>query len=315
MLEPAQSFLRGNCVGNIDGKAILDLERRRPLSVVSSEYRLVTNKKALEFIAPVASRFFGGNGIRDFECFNILCPKTRSYCRVDLTRRESCEFTINGDKYIAFIRISNSYNRFCRLTMTIGFCRWICLNGCIFGEHSYTFSVTHNDRRLTDSAFIDKIASEAMKKVGSLADTKREFIDAASVLLGIAMTREQMRALFCLVNGIKLDEDGARTLTDEKREHLVAINNRLSGLIDSYSSELGPSAYAAFNVLTDWASYPSGNSDAVVSPGRQQRVGEWLEEFSIMARRGGFNLNAYLETSLKSQEVLGRIKDLKPNLA
>jgi hypothetical protein len=49
------------------------------------------------------------------------------------------------DKRTAFLRPSNSYNR-TQLLRFEGFCRWICLNGIIFGRKSIEFSYAHTRR-------------------------------------------------------------------------------------------------------------------------------------------------------------------------
>ena len=295
-------------------KAIVDAERGTPLSVVSKDYRLVTNEAAFKMVAPIASEFFGGNGLRDFECFNVLYPKTRSFCRVDLTRRGSCEFELpGGEKYIAFIRMTNSYNRLSRLTLIIGFCRWICLNGCIFGERSFTLSVNHTDRRLCDPHFISKVVEEARREIGSLAEAKRRFADAASILPQICLTNEQIRGIFCLVNGVSVDAASARSLPEKRRGYYLELDSRLDELVASYTAEFGNNAYAAFNVLTDYASYPrSGSSDATRTPAGQSRAGRWLCDFSRLVRDPGFDIKSYIGSFDESQNVLGRLKDFSP---
>lgn len=217
-----------------------------------------------------------------------------------------CDFEVNNDKYMAFIRLANSYNRTSRLKIVIGFCRWICLNGCIFGERSFTLSVTHDDKRLRDANFLQETADRALETVGDLATAQKEFRDALKPLPEISMTPKQMRSLFCLVNEISLDESSARSLAPKRREHLIEINTRLDKLISAYSNEFGTTAYAAYNVLTDYASYPSaGALHPTNTPGYQRCVGTWLRDFSHLVPN--LDLTEYLSPYDKTQSILSNL--------
>ena len=298
---------------NIPGyKALVDAESGRTLSVVSSHYKTVTNKDAYNIVRPIASELFGGHGVGDFECFNVYMPKSRASCRIDLTRPQTCSFVLpNDDKYMAFIRIANSYNRTSRLSLTIGFCRWICQNGCIFGEKSYTLSVDHADNRLGDPGFLRKVADEATAAIGDLATVQKTFMDALVMLTHVRVDRRQMRNLFCRVNEIYLDEGGVAALTGKRRERLIEINSRLDSLVDSYVEEFGETAYAAYNVLTDFASYPNANKQhPIYSPSLQRRVGAWLVDFTDYIKSANGDIDGYLDEYAESAALLGRLRDI-----
>lgn len=296
-------------------KALVDDERGTVLSVVSDRYRLVDNRKAFEMVRPIADSFFGGKGLDDFECFNLLMPKTRASCRIDLTRRSSCDFTLqNGDKYMAFIRMANSYNRSSRLTLIIGFCRWICMNGCIFGQKSYTFSVNHTDKSIRDPEFTKKVVKDATKEIGDLATMQREFSDALTRLEQIRMTPSQIRSLFCRVNGIELDKAKVESLTEAKWENLVSLDSRLNELISAYVNDFGESAYAAYNVMTDYASYPrEGMRHPIRTPAYQRRVGDWLDGFTRFVSSGDCDLEDYFGEYEQSASLLAELKKSPPN--
>ena len=127
-------------------KAIVDIERENTLSVVSSKYRLVSNKEAYEMTDHVIQIIFENKTLRDFQCFNIYMPKTRGSCRMDLIMPNNFKklFGKEMESWTPFIRISNSYNRTMTLQYKLGFCRWICKNGVIFGQKGIKLSMTHS---------------------------------------------------------------------------------------------------------------------------------------------------------------------------
>lgn len=290
-------------------KALVDAEKGKVLSVVSRDYKVVTNNDAFQIVKPIANAFFGGGGLQDFECFNLHFPKTRASCRIDLTRRDIADFDVDGDKYMAFIRMANSYNRTSRLSVKIGFCRWICLNGCIFGEKSFTFSVDHSDSILRDSKFITDTVEKAMKAIGDLATIKREFHDALVQLQKMPFTNADIRKLFCKVFDLKLTSESIKDLKDKKKCRLVEIDSRLEDLISAYVEEFGETAYAGYNVLTDFASYDTNDKgDSVFTPSNQTRVGEWLKTFSESIAKNTINVAEYLKDYDESQRVLRELR-------
>ncbi|OJU87179.1 MAG: hypothetical protein BGO13_03490 [Burkholderiales bacterium 66-5] len=106
----------------------------------------MTNKAAYDMAAEVMKKVFHTTQIGDMACLNITMPKTRSFCHIDLIHKTADFSPWERDKWTAFLRISNSYNRTRLLRFELGFCRWICLNGIIFGSKSIEFSYAHTRR-------------------------------------------------------------------------------------------------------------------------------------------------------------------------
>lgn len=67
--------------------AVVDMERQNPFSVVTDDYKLVTNKAAYDMAAEVMKKVFHTTQISDMECLNITMPKTRSFCHIDLIHK------------------------------------------------------------------------------------------------------------------------------------------------------------------------------------------------------------------------------------
>ena len=57
----------------------------------------------------------------------------------------------------------------------------------------------------------------------------------------------------------------------------------------SYYRDLGPNAYALFNALTDFASFPDGRSmTGTAVHGYQRKVGDWVDGIVTAARERDF---------------------------
>ena len=63
-----------------------------------------------------------------------------------------------------------------------------------------------------------------------------------------------------------------------------------------YYGQFGANAYAAMNVLTDFASYPQGLSGVNTVPVLQAKAGAWLDDFVTASEKSGFNMTNYLGT-------------------
>ena len=76
----------------------------------------------------------------------------------------------------------------------------------------------------------------------------------------------------------------------------AAIQKHLQALIARYVTEVGENAYAAFNVMTDFATRPKGRgSYAREVHTLQRRVGAWLPNFCALSRLPGFRIEEYLK--------------------
>ena len=293
---------------NVSGyKALVDTTRNRVLSTVTDKYKVVTNNEAYMLMKPIAQGFFGGRGLDDFECFNLHIPKSRASCRIDLTRPNPMQhsFDIKGDKWTAFIRINNSYNRTSRLVLRIGYCRWICLNGVIFGANSFTLAIDHSDKVLSSLDYSKRIVARALEEVGDVGEAERRFTNAIMPLTEIRMSTDEMCMLFCRVYGINLTEDGVRKLSINKKDRLVGIRNLVSAKIKSYCSEFNETAYAALNILTDYASFPNnGEMHPTLTHGYQTRVGNWVSAFSKESKLSGFSMDSYFSDNEKKSYEL-----------
>jgi len=129
-------------------QVIVNAETGDPISIVSKEYRVVTNEEAIEFGKKCFKELFNTVNTDDLEIFNIIAPETRSFCHIDLIHKKYQVNIGRQEVYLPFIRITNSYNRSRALSFDIGFCREICDNGAIFEEDSIKFKFSHTKKRI-----------------------------------------------------------------------------------------------------------------------------------------------------------------------
>ena len=79
------------------------------------------------------------------------------------------------------------------------------------------------------------------------------------------------------------------------QEHLEELNAR-------YASELGNNAYAAFNVVTEFASRPLENRCVHRDRHSMQRLaGAWLSNFNAVCNKPGFSIDSHLQQMEKVQ--------------
>lgn len=276
--------------------AVVDVEREKPFSVVTDDYALVTNQQAYEMADEVMRQVFRTTGADDMACLNVTMPKTRSFCHIDLVRKSSDFSPFENDKWTAFLRISNSYNRTRLLRFELGFCRWICTNGMIFGQKSVEFSYAHT--------------RQSMGRVKSFRDNIGDIRTLESALSGklrqlreFAVPEEAMLPIACRAFGISLRPEELDKV--RRVESLVAIRDRIRELTGSYFSNMGGNGYAALNVLTDYATRPVG----VIAPeasmhGLQQKATDWMDGFLSAIQSPGFAFDRYLAEWRESAELI-----------
>jgi hypothetical protein len=180
--------------------AVVDVERQNPFAVVTDDYELVTNKAAYDMAAEVMKKVFHTTQIGDMECLNITMPKTRSFCHIDLIHKTADFSPWEKDKWTAFLRISNSYNRTRLLRFELGFCRWICLNGIIFGSKSIEFSYAHTRRGM------DRV-DRFVENIGDIRKLETALTEKLHQLKRYHVPEKEMLPLLCRAFDIKATKD------------------------------------------------------------------------------------------------------------
>lgn len=277
-------------------EAIVDTERKHTFAVVGANYRLVTNEEAIELGRQCFRKVFSQATAEGMEVFNIVMPKTRSFCHIDYINSNGGFEPWQNDKWVPYLRVTNSYNRTKPLTFDLGFCRWICTNGMIFGGKSIRFRFLHTRGAVGE-------AVEFKTTFGELQELEKRFIEQVHNLKRYYVPAEVMLGLACKVFDISATTEDMRN--PRRRDRLVEFRERIVGLTDRYVGELGPNGYAALNVLTDFASRPTLyiSPEAMVDR-LQKRSGDWVSAFLAAIERKDFDFGEYLDKYAQVAEVL-----------
>lgn len=266
--------------------AVVDAERDFPFAVVTDDYELVTNRDAFNMAGEVMQKVFQTTQMSDMVCLNITMPKTRSFCHIDLIHKSSDFFPWEHDKWTAFLRISNSYNRTRLLRFELGFCRWICMNGMIFGGKSIEFSYAHTRRGMNRVARFED-------NIGDIRKIEAALTESLHQLKRYYVPPTEMLPILCRAFDITATSEDMKKA--RRVEALAEIRDQVRELTKTYFTELGPHGYAALNVLTDYASRPKG----VIAPearinGLQQKASSWMENFITAIKAPDFSFDKYL---------------------
>ena len=121
-------------------KAIVNGATGRVLGVVSREYRLVTNRQALDWGHECCRTVFPDTKSSEWHMEVTDAPSSGGHCYIDLVHNSTAldfRFVAAKDKpdlYGPFIRVTNSYNRLRALRYDVGFYRKVCKNGLILPD-------------------------------------------------------------------------------------------------------------------------------------------------------------------------------------
>jgi hypothetical protein len=266
-------------------RAVVARDNKHVFSVVTEKYRLVKNEEALELGKQCFQQIFKLTSLKDMECYNIIMPGTRSFCHIDLVHKGRT-FSINAqhDTWSPYLRVTNSYNRMYALSFKIGFCRWICQNGMIFGGKSIDFKFHHSRR-------VNQAEAAFNLREGEFVSLEKRFVESLNNLSRYHVPPEMMWALTCKVFKISLPEEGRNhqeELYKMKKHHVEQLSVK-------YFQELGQNGYAALSILTDFATRPVGyiSSEQQVDV-LQSKTGEWVDDFVKSIADRSFSYKNYL---------------------
>ena len=255
--------------------------------VVTDNYQLLTNVEALTIAESVYQRVFNAVDMKAMEVFNLIYPETRSFCHIDIIDKN---YEINlwaQEVYMPFIRVTNSYNRTRKLIFELGFCRKLCDNGVIFEKETITFAYTHTKGLLNIDAIERQLAND-----DRLSRLQTSFIDWMNRLKNYPVADKYVLALCARIIGVRFDIE---TKDFEKRkketDRLVLFQKDIEGLKKKYWSEMGQTAYAVFNMTTDYATH---STNTLHIDGQQARVGTWLDDFCKATAAKPFSIDTYL---------------------
>jgi hypothetical protein len=279
-------------------KAIVNRDSGRVVGVVSRGYRLVSNREALDMACECCRAVFPETKPGEWEVRATDAPATGGHCFIDLAHNTTTlDFTFvpakdRPDVFGPFIRVTNSYNGLRALAFDIGFYRKVCKNGLILPGSVIQFKFTHLQREFGRTIRFE-IAQERLAKL------KASFAEYLNVLKECAVSREQFERLMfavLLLHKPKSAQDGNR-----ESEDWEALEKHVKAMCDRYARELGETAYAVFNAITEFASQPPENRCIYRERhSLQRRAGVWLNEFSRVCHEPGFDLEKHIEKIVRN---------------
>lgn len=257
---------------------------KKTFSVVSDEYKLITNQEALQMAKDIHLKLFSGAKADSFEVFNIIAPDTKSFCQIDIIDKNYTLNILKQEVYVPFVRIHNSYNKSRSLKFDIGFCRKLCDNGVIFEKNTVMLRFAHTKQQLNNKDLI-KVNVDHLKKL------ETEFKNLIEKSTEIPLPVEYFVPLAAKVLGRNFN-------LSEKNPNKLEVNvskmNDFVQLIQTHSKKyiggenFGQTAYAFFNVLTDYVSnnnaLPAGSIN-----GLQTKCGMWINQVGNLVQKPGFS--------------------------
>ncbi|MDE0042084.1 MAG: DUF932 domain-containing protein [Candidatus Poribacteria bacterium] len=288
-----------------NSRVIVNIESGKPLGVVSKDYKLITNKEAVEMGKQCCAELFGSNGAANIKVFRVDAPSTASYCHIDLVHRGYVMNLLGGEEqsdiYIPYVRVTNSYNKSRALRFDIGFCREICFNGAIFGAETVTFVYNHTKHQLNNSVRFNL----QKEKVGKLIE---DFESHINKLKNYDIPRAQafdlLRFLFKIEDEHEINFESEKEDRGEYEALLGILDQKLSKYID----ELGENGYALFNAVTDIASHTIDKNRYFRRHeihAMQRLAGNWINSFQTEIERPDFDIDSYLDSMRGDPPVQG----------
>lgn len=172
------------------------------------------------------------------------------------------------DEYYPFVRVTNFLRGNQLFMIEVGYYRWKCSNGLMFG-------------RRTDSTFEHSYHCPGVDFIGVMAENhfrqyNRDFLQKAIELwdlLKIYVPKSDMKLLVIQL----FEEDFYRVKLAERK----TVLNQLNVMVENYVVEIGENANALVNVATDILKLLHRNR---ISPSYlQAAVGEWMQRISTIS--------------------------------
>lgn len=279
---------------DIPGKIVLmNSQTDQPISIVSNSYELITNEEAYNYGKNCMKTLFNITNDTDIELFNIIAPDKNSFCHIDLTSPKS-GFDIFDEKYLPFIRITNSYNTSFKLSFKIGVCRWICKNGMIFGEDAIKFNYNHVKGAKKEINF--EVRKDEFNR------TINDFKSDVQILKDSDIAIDYSFLIFCKALGLTFDINNSNELKKDKaRKKLSDYQSQFNSVLNKYTKELGKNYYALYNTITEFSTngFADEPSPVLRINSWQRRAGYWLSSFTDLLRNENIDFDEYLEEYLE----------------
>ena len=284
-------------------RIVLNQTTGTALGVVSDNYELISNKKAIELGKKCCIELFGEVEANNIEVFNVDAPSTASYCHIDLVHNAYIQNLYDekkkSDIYIPYVRITNSYNTLRALRFDIGLCRKLCLNGMIFESETIRFTFSHVKHEFKGDISFAVEEGKIKKLIDKFFTYTNKLKDQ---YISIDRSFDIVRILFGIRDITEIELADKRQSKQEYEALLAEIDNKLT----KYCIELGDNSYALFNTITDLASHPIKNRYFRRDMNSMQRLaGNWINSFNKAIEKPDFKIDTYIkELSASSNQAI-----------
>lgn len=273
-------------------KVLINTVSKKPLSIIGNEYEIITNEEAIQYGKSCIKTLFKFKDEKEVDFFNISGPDTLSFCHIDLTSKRN-EFTVFGEKFIPFVRITNSYNSMFRLSFKVGVCRYICTNGMIFDEDTIEF--TYNHVKGAKKSLNFNVKSDEFEKILD------KFKKNVETIRNKELPEKYSFLMFCKALGLSFDLNSIdKSKRARENSRLSMYETQFAEKLVKYKDEVGQNYYALYNVITDFCTYGMRGETLFITRmnSRQLRASRWLSEINSMFNIGGIDYEDYLKDYL-----------------
>ena len=210
-------------------KALVNEDINKVISIVSNNYRLLTNQEALELGKEAFTQIFTAVKKESLIPFKVIAPSTLASCHIDLIHQDVqlSQTKWDLDTWMPFLRVSNSYNRSIAFTIELGFVRKICANGVIFSKKTMKIKMYHTGKYL-------KVKVEGL--IQPLKQLEEEFVNyLISLQKYDQIDKKYVLPLICKILGLKFnleaEDEKIRRMEQKKFENTKSIINTLQKFI------------------------------------------------------------------------------------
>lgn len=276
------------------------------LSVVGRNYRLIPNKVALEMGKELFCRLYPRVTADDLIPYKVIAPASLASAHIDLVHKDVKFDVWKQETWLPFLRISNSYNRTFALSFEVGFVRELCSNGVLFNKDTTKIKYVHSNAK----------SMNYLNDVSRIEETSVIFKNQCIRLKEYELNPSMMFPLVCNTLGVNLNLPEKGNIK-WKIMRLHNLKDLINTLTKRYVLETGNTAYTALNVATDLVShqkeYKTLTGFNLNIRSFYVRPTDWMEEFSAIAHHDNFDLNKYLEPTVKSLKMIGEKFNFKWN--
>jgi len=271
-------------------KALINARDREVLCVVSDNYRLFTNKDALELGKKAFVELFPIVKPEELIVHKVISSKRKTFCHIDLIHRKVNYKVWKQETWLPFLRITNSYNRMFALSYELGFVREICSNGFIFDKKTIEVKYRHTNKGIPAKIKVD---------VNKLKNLEQEFIEHLLNLKRFYVSKKDIFPMLCKALELKFKFDNKKNpFTNRQKENFINLRETAFRLAKEYTIKDGENAFSALNVMTDIIShqnlYKNLFNFSLRANSYSHKISRWMREFTESAEKRDFNLDKYL---------------------